>query len=141
MAQSPSAGEEIDLGLSVNWRGYNIGAEAPQQSGTSYAYAMIKKGNYNKYNYPFFSFEMGACDFPVNDISGNMEYDAVAAITGGLWRMPTKEEWQELIDGCTASVYTCEGINGILMTSKSNGNSIFLPYNGYNCSYYTANNV
>ena len=140
MAQSPSAGEEIDLGLSVNWRGYNIGAEAPQQSGTSYAYAMIKKGNYNKYNYPFFSFEMGACDFPVNDISGNMEYDAAAAITGGLWRMPTKEEWQELIDGCTASVYTCEGINGILMTSKSNGNSIFLPYNGYNCNYYTANN-
>lgn len=54
--------------------------------------------------------------------------------------MPTKEEWQELIDGCTASVYTCEGINGILMTSKSNGNSIFLPYNGYNCNYYTANN-
>ena len=45
--------------------------------------------------------------------------------------MPTIEEWQELLDECTWTWTTQNGVNGRLVTSNTNGNSIFLPAAGY----------
>ena len=56
--------------------------------------------------------------------------DAARDQWGGNWRMPTKAEWEELIDYCTWTWTTQIGMNGYLVTS-SNGNSIFLPAAGY----------
>lgn len=68
---------------------------------------------------------------PDNKFKLDPEDDAAHVKLGGDWRMPTREEWQELVDNCSHSVTTLNGINGLLFTSNSTGNSIFLPLAGY----------
>ena len=63
-----------------------------------------------------------------SNISGT-QYDAARAQWGGSWRMPTKAECQELIDRCTWTWTTYNGVNGWKVTGP-NGNSIFLPAAG-----------
>ena len=63
------------------------------------------------------------------------EDDAATANWGGGWRMPTIEEWQELIQNTTLTWATVNGVNGRLFIA-SNGNSLFLPAAGY---YYGSN--
>ena len=61
------------------------------------------------------------------------EDDAATQIMGGDWRMPTKDECQELIDNTTnewITNYKGSGVNGRKFTSKINGNSIFIPAAG-----------
>ena len=57
------------------------------------------------------------------------EDDAAAANWGGNWRMPTKEEFQELYNNTTVTWTQQNGVNGRLFTA-SNGNSLFLPAAG-----------
>ena len=54
-------------------------------------------------------------------------YDAARALWGGEWRTPTFDEWQELFDACTYKIETRK----ISFTSKSTGNVLVLPYQGY----------
>ena len=63
-------------------------------------------------------------------LSWSRLYDAVPDDLGDKWRVPTKEDFQELCDNCTWSWITQYGVNGIEFTS-SNGNRIFLPAAGY----------
>ena len=49
---------------------------------------------------------------------------------GSGWRMPTKEEWQELYQNTTVTWTTQNGVYGQLFTA-SNGSSLFLPAAGY----------
>ena len=58
------------------------------------------------------------------------EDDAATANWGPDWRMPTMEEWQELLDNTTVTWMQQGGVNGRLFTA-SNGNSLFLPAAGY----------
>lgn len=63
------------------------------------------------------------------------EDDAATANLKGVWRMPTKAEFEELcsIDNCTWDWqvdYNSTGINGYLVTSISNSATIFLPAAG-----------
>lgn len=141
-AQAPTQGEEIDLGLSVNWRGYNIGATAPEQQGNLYAYATTKNGGYTMMSYPFFNRMTYTISLPEGNLAGNTQYDAAASDTDGAWQMATKEQWEELIDNCDITAYSYNNVTGALLTSKKNGNSIFLPTAtvGYekSCTYYTS---
>ncbi len=142
-AQEPTAGEEIDLGLSVNWRGYNIGASAPEEKGNIYAYASTKAGGYSMmYSYPFFNQVDWSFKLPEGNLSGNTDYDAAALETDGRWQMATRQQWQELLDGCDITAYSYNGVTGAMLTSKVNGNSIFLPSTtvgyGTSCCYYTS---
>ena len=45
--------------------------------------------------------------------------------------MPTYEEWGELINECSWLWTTQNGKKGYLVSSNTNGNSIFLPYSSY----------
>ncbi len=56
--------------------------------------------------------------------------DAARANWGGQWVMPTYEDMRELFDNTTSKWTTVNGINGRKFTSKTNGNSIFLPAAG-----------
>ena len=61
------------------------------------------------------------------------EYDAATQIMGGDWRMPTQTELKELRDNTTSvwvKDYNGSGVNGRKFTSKTNGNSIFIPASG-----------
>ena len=57
--------------------------------------------------------------------------DVATQEMGGKWRMPTKDEWQELIDNCSWNWTTIKSAPGYLITSKINGKTIFLPATGY----------
>ncbi len=61
--------------------------------------------------------------------------DDVATIKlGNGWRIPTKDEWQELIDNCDCTWtdnYNNTNVAGCIIVSKENSNQIFLPASGY----------
>ena len=69
-----------------------------------------------------------------------MSDDAARANWGGSWRMPTHDELTELRKKCSWTWTTQNGVEGYKVTSKTNGNSIFLPAAGYryNSSLYDA---
>ena len=136
--QSGDGHEYIDLGLSVKWATCNIGAYSPEENGyffawgetspkSDYSWSTYKwcNGNYKaltKYNTDSF---FGWVD---NKTCLELSDDAAHAYWGGQWRMPTLSEWRELLDNCTSTWTTQNGVEGRLFTSKKNGNSIFLPY-------------
>jgi uncharacterized protein (TIGR02145 family) len=69
------------------------------------------------------------CNVGANSPEENGEYytfDNALTLKKNEERLPTKEEFQELIDNCTW-LWTEEGVHGYMATSKKNGNSIFLP--------------
>ena len=66
----------------------------------------------------------------MSDISGNSTYDVARAKWGGSWRIPTKEEYEELINSCKWEGVTKNGKKGHKFTGP-NGSSIFLPAAGY----------
>ena len=120
--------EWVDLGLSVKWATCNVGAESPEEYGDYFAWGEITtKSEYTEENCA----TLGENKYNIGDISGNPEYDTATANWGGSWRMPTYDEMQELVDNCTWKWATQGGKNGYKVTSKINGNSIFLPAAGY----------
>lgn len=130
----------VDLGLSSNilWACYNLGATSPEDYGEYYAYAeKTTKNKYSERNYLFFYYDYqfdGQYSYYESipgvgaDISGSV-YDVVAEQWGEGWRMPTHKEMQELVDSCTWTWTTKEGVIGYKVTGP-NGNSIFLPASG-----------
>ncbi len=69
------------------------------------------------------------------DSTGNLvaAHDAATAHLGAPWRMPTSDEIQALVDNCTTTWITTNGVSGRLVTGKGNyaNRSIFLPAAGY----------
>ena len=62
---------------------------------------------------------------------GNATYDAATANMGYPWKMPTKDQCQELIDNTTTQWTTINGVNGYKFTSNSDSTKyIFLPAAG-----------
>ena len=115
--------EYVDLGLSVKWATCNVGANKPEDYGNYYAWGETKrKLFYTKNNSKTHGNQM-------NDIKGNSQYDAARANWGGTWRLPTKAECQELLDKCTWTWTTQNGVKGSKVTGP-NGKSIFLPAAG-----------
>ena len=115
--------EYVDLGLSVKWATCNVGATSPEEYGDYFAWGETSpKEKYTEKNSLTYGIQM-------SDISGNAQYDAARANWGGDWRMPTDEEMQELIDECTWTWTTQNGVKGHKVTGP-NGNSIFLPAAG-----------
>lgn len=114
----------VDLGLSCKWGACNLGASTPESTGEFYGWGDVESrtffyssnnANYNK--------DIGT------DISAT-DYDAARKILGYPWRMPTKTEFQELLDKCWFQEITYKNTTGYLVTGK-NGNAIFLPKAGY----------
>lgn len=57
--------------------------------------------------------------------------DAARKIWGAGWRIPSKEEYQELIDNCDFERVSLNGTYGYKAKSKINGKTIFFPYTKY----------
>ena len=59
--------------------------------------------------------------------------DTATNLWGDNWRMPTKEEFEALLDNCTVLWTTVNGVNGRKFTGKAepySSNSVFLPAAG-----------
>lgn len=136
-----SAGQVVDLGLSVYWASCNLGAEKPEEYGEYYAWGETKpKSSYSEENYSYYDSNTAQYIDIGSDISGT-EYDAATVNLGSDWRMPTKSEMQELVNKCSWEWTQINGNNGYKVTG-TNGNSIFLPAAGqgyYN--YVSVENV
>ena len=119
----------VDLGLSVLWATTNLGATQPEEYGDYFAWGETEpKDSYTRDNYKWRD------NTKYNNSGGltsiQLEDDAAHVNWGGEWRMPTKEEYSELIEKCTWTWTQHKGINGYQVTGP-NGNSIFLPATGY----------
>ena len=68
------------------------------------------------------------------DSTGNLaaKYDAATKYRGSPWRMPTKDEWQALLDNCTLEQATENDVSGYRVTGNGTyaNKSIFLPSAG-----------
>lgn len=124
--------EAVDLGLSVKWRGWNLGANSPEEYGGYYSWGELEdKPEYTWSSYfdnPYNEANEWVGCTVTTDISGT-ERDAATAELGEPWRMPTKEEMQELIDKCKWEWTSYGGADGYEVTGPS-GKSIFLPAAG-----------
>lgn len=131
LSLSAKAQEYVDLGLSVYWATYDVGATSPYEHGTTFVPGTTTQAPL-RVKYGVYKIDRQ------EDFSGNAEYDAATATWGQGWRTPTYMEWCELM-GCT---WTAEKIkiNGKKVWGSrvigQNGNSIFLPVTfwGYSCS-------
>ncbi|MBR5324708.1 MAG: hypothetical protein IKV14_07840, partial [Muribaculaceae bacterium] len=135
--------EWIDLGLSVKWATCNVGADTPEEYGDYFAWGETSpKTTYNWSTYKYCNgsptsmtkyctnSEYGTVD---NKTTLELSDDAARVNWGGKWRMPTSAEQGELCNAsnCTWTWTTQNGVNGYKVTSKKNGNSIFLPAAGF----------
>lgn len=112
--------EYVDLGLSVKWATCNIGATSPEDYGAYFAWGEISiKSSYNTTKY--------TATPEILPLSN----DAANANWGGNWRMPTRTEIEELMLNCTWDWAILNGVKGPKVTSKINGNSIFIPAAGF----------
>lgn len=137
----------VDMGLPSGtlWATCNLGATKPTEYGDYYAWGETEtKESYSPYTYKWFegtnSFEIikyGVLSIP--DESGfiqtllELEDDAAYVKLGGNWRMPTIEEFEELLDSryTNSCLINKNNVKGYLIVSKKNGNTIFLPAAGY----------
>jgi len=112
----------VDLGLSVKWAAFNIGASSPEKSGGLYGWADPTGNNRSTDEniYP--------SSIPPQNISGT-QYDIALAKWGRGWRLPTSTECEELVANCKWTWLTFKGVKGMKVTG-STGNSIFLPAAG-----------
>ena len=121
----------VDLGLSVKWATCNLGAQNPWEIGEHYAWGYTTP--YTEWTYANYSFSFAPCN---KKYELDAQYDAVTANWGESWRMPTKEEIDELLDNNKCDWVWVDnvndtGISGYNVKSKKNGNSIFLPAGKY----------
>ena len=137
----PSEHEWVDLGLPSGtlWATCNVGANSPEQYGDHFAWGeTVQRDDYtpSAYTYSNLMETITAYDAQSDDRCLLLEYDAATANWGGDWQMPSAKQFEELInDTYTTTTWTTQnGVYGRKITSKSNGNSIFLPAAGYRWS-------
>ena len=136
--------EFVDLGLPSGtlWATCNVGTDTPEGYGeyfawgetepkdyyywSTYQYCNGSAGTLTKYctnsNYGYNGFFDGLRTLLPED-------DIATVYCGGDWRMPTEQEWRELIENTTHTNTTQNGVFGRLFTA-ANGNTLFLPAAG-----------
>lgn len=151
--------EAVDLGLSVKWASCNLGASKPKDAGKFYAWGETKaKTVFSENNYSLYKpgpgidgrlnareylltkycsdvATIGQAPGVYGDVDGKLvlepEDDPARKALGGKWRVPTVAERDELVSKCNWRWTKEGGVPGYRVTSKKNGNSIFLPAAGY----------
>lgn len=112
--------DAVDLGLSVKWASCDFGTMSPYEAGPLFLFSDERiTGTGTK------------TLTPLQDR---------ATEWGSKWSTPTQTQWRELMENCTITETTQEGVNGYLITGKT-GNSIFLSQDIYWTSNYYYNSL
>ena len=161
----------VDLGLASGllWAKYNIGTTEPTQLGNYYAWGETSpKKKYYSDNYKYYIWKGDDLKriSKYNEEDGktvlDLEDDAARANLGVGYRIPTKADWEELLEDCKWEAVTTT-LSEIIDPSQTkiiarwkvtgpNGNSIVLPMTGGfkadgwavkpdNDTYYTTANL
>lgn len=118
----------VDLGLpsGLKWATCNVGAKTPNEIGYYFDWGSITPA-------------VGGVDGHLNkdmDISGNPQYDAAAYFWKASWKMPSKENWRELLAFCTHKEVNIDGKKFAEFTGPS-GKAIIIPLAGYRFYQYS----
>ena len=124
---------KVDLGLpsGLKWASCNLGAQSSEDSGTCFAWGeTAPKGRYDKWDYKYYE-EASSSYSKYNSKDAlkvlETEDDAASMLLGEAWRVPAYAEWKELLANCSKSAIKQNGVDGVLFTSRINGNCIFFP--------------
>lgn len=116
-----SKGDFVDLGLSVKWASYNMGANAPEAMGTLLQQPYV----YNNFSSGTFLPD----HLDDSNWLGKSSYDVATRTMGSSYRIPTEDEWEELEYDCRWTSGECNGVKGFYVSDKIDGSAtIFLPY-------------
>ncbi len=139
-AQTTNGHEYVDLGLPSGtlWATCNVGATSPEGYGDYFAWGETEpKSTYDWSTYKWAQYNSSTSGWEMtkytNTETETLEAadDAATVNWGGDWRIPTVTEYQELVDNCTWTWTTLNGVNGYSIVGN-NGNSIFFPAAGSN---------
>ncbi|MGM9722274.1 MAG: hypothetical protein ACI3YW_06685 [Candidatus Egerieousia sp.] len=133
-----------DLGLSVIWADKNVGAAKTEDVGGYYAWGITKAysasepynwfnadgSKANKYVSQDSNSESGTADGLTVLVAAD---DVASATSEGEWRMPTKEEIDELKALDCLEGYELNGKKGLLFVGNDDHkyDGLFIPYGGY----------
>ena len=126
------------------WATCNVGADKPEDSGLLFQFGRVDGYAYDDENHQFRTIEQNTQDtgdeyipvttsgkkYKTNEIL-DLSDDAAHINMGGIWRMPTNDELQELIDNTTQKVKTINEVQGMMFTSNINEHQLFIPFVGY----------
>ena len=117
----------VDLGLSVLWAPFNMGCADANINNVGNIYTWcdtVGLGGYLSID------EIWSKNRPMTDIAGS-KLDAARRIWNGGWRMPTHEEWSELLVKCKWSLVKQRGIPMGYKVHGPSGADVFFPMAGY----------
>ena len=137
--------EYVNLGLPsyTMWATCNVGATKPEDSGLLFQFGRVDGyvyGSHNEFRTKDQNIQDTGSKYTPLTTSGkvykktdilDLEDDAAHINMGGKWRMPTRDELEELIINTTHDVVTVNGAQGIMFTSKINNKRLFVPFAGY----------
>ena len=137
---------DLDLPSGLKWAKCNIGAATETEYGDYFMWGSTKANTPDECTWAKAPFNGGNTSYNAdafNQVKDTVcpngvlakEYDAATQIMGSDWRMPTQDECKELIDNTEYKWFddfNSSGVSGGNLTSKINGNSIFIPAAG-NC--------
>ena len=124
----------IDLGLPSGtlWACCNVGAVKPEAYGGYYAWGETEEKSHYDWSTDTYNDESEVIFYNLDsdfDIAGS-QYDVAHIEWGGSWVMPSFDQINELVNNCSYTWATINGINGGKFTSNTNGGTIFLPAAG-----------
>lgn len=138
--EAGEAPEYVDMGGGHLWATKNVGADSPEDTGYFFAWGETSpKDAYRWNNYAWGSDASSLTRYVTDASYGTVDNrktllsvdDAAQASWGDMWYMPTKEDWDWLKANCDVQYnFTQNGVNGCVLISKINGNSLFFPYTG-----------
>ena len=144
MSGSVDEYDYVELGLpsGTKWATCNIGASTPEGYGFYFAWGETKgyKDTADEKKFTWDDYKFGNANeiSKYNSTDGKTvldpEDDAATVNMGKEWRMPTYDEYQELMDNTTwewIEDYNYIGCDVMKLTSKINGNYIIFPTHGY----------
>lgn len=147
---SPDSGKEdpktefaaIDLGLpsGLKWANMNLGASSTTDYGDYFAWGETStKTAFSMDNYKWYDTAKyrTTLDFDDGKTTLDAADDAARMLLGEKWRMPNQKDFRELIQNCNCSWGKQGGVNGLIVKSKTNGNTIFFPSGGVKSGYLT----
>ena len=135
----PIAPELVDMGLSVKWGSFNLGATKPEEYGSYYSWGETDPKQVYTWSTYKWSKAGSSSEFTkyISTSSPSSTYthlekadDAAYVALGGKWRMPTAKEFDELKTNCTWTKKSINGVAGYEAKSKKNGKTLFFPFAG-----------
>ena len=126
--------EFVDLGLPSGtlWATRNVGASSPEDYGNYYAWGeTTTKSTFNLITYKYYNESESFTKYMENDGLTTLQSsdDAATFNWGSGWCMPTKAQWEELMNNTSMTWTAQNGVNGWKFNA-SNDASLFLPAAG-----------